>query len=74
MIGKKEKIKDDVMRQRFPNLGKQATWEEWGDCYCKCSLCGTIEMFCTTESGTAFPPVCLECGAEMTGLEGRKVR
>ena len=29
MIGKKEKIKDDVMRQRFPNLGNQAKWEEW---------------------------------------------
>ena len=72
MIGKKEKIKDDVMRQRFPNLGKQAKWEEWGDCYWKCSLCGTITMFWPSESGPVFLPVCLGCGAEMTGLEGRK--
>ena len=72
LIGKKEKIKDDVMRQRFPNLGKQAKWEEWGDCYWKCSLCGTITMFWPSESGPVFLPVCPGCGAEMTGWEGRK--
>ena len=74
LIGRKEKIKDDVIRQRFPNLGKQAKWEYWGDCCWKCPLCGNIEMFLTTESGPRFSPVCFGCGAEMVGWEGGKVR